>query len=321
MNKPSYGVIVGRFQVNDLHDGHMELFREVMGRHNRVIVFVGVAPTEITQTNPLSFEARKKMIQAKFPSFTVLPIKDQGNDAYWSKILDMKIAEVADYGEVTLYGGRDSFVPHYSGHYKPVELCLHGSPSGTEVRAALTDTVLESSDFRAGVIHAVNNMRPRVFATVDIIIMRNAVSGNGLRDGMVITPHVLLAQKPGETLWRFVGGFADVDSESYEDDAKREAYEETGLDINSLQYIGSTRINDWRYREVPDKIKTLVFIGWTSSSRATAKDDIANAQWFTLDSLSEDMIVSAHKKIFQMLMKHTEKKDAAASQSQPAIAD
>src|SRR5271157_1567967 len=225
MNKPSYGVIVGRFQVNDLHDGHMELFREVMGRHNRVIVFVGVAPTEITQTNPLSFEARKKMIQAKFPSFTVLPIKDQGNDAYWSKILDQKIAEVADYGEVTLYGGRDSFVPHYSGHYKPVELCLHGSPSGT----------------------------------VDIIIMRNAVSGNGLRDGMVITPHVLLAQKPGETLWRFVGGFADVDSESYEDDAKREAYEETGLDINSLQYIGSTRINDWRYREVPDKIKTLVF--------------------------------------------------------------
>lgn len=29
MNKPSYGVIVGRFQCHELHDGHLELFRIV----------------------------------------------------------------------------------------------------------------------------------------------------------------------------------------------------------------------------------------------------------------------------------------------------
>ncbi len=43
--KPSYGVIVGRFQVNDLHDGHMELFRQVRSRHKTVVVFIGVHPT------------------------------------------------------------------------------------------------------------------------------------------------------------------------------------------------------------------------------------------------------------------------------------
>ena len=52
LNKPSYGICVGRFQVNDLHEGHMELFRQISARHNGVIVFVGKAPAGLTQDNP-----------------------------------------------------------------------------------------------------------------------------------------------------------------------------------------------------------------------------------------------------------------------------
>src|SRR5208337_4934210 len=100
MNKPSYGVIVGRFQVHELHDGHLELFRQVKARHNRVIVFVGVAGARGTKHNPLDFETRKRMIQAKFPDFTVLPIADQMTDEMWSRVLDTKIGEVAGYSEV-----------------------------------------------------------------------------------------------------------------------------------------------------------------------------------------------------------------------------
>src|SRR5271157_769054 len=326
MNKPSYGVIGGRFQVNDLHDGHMELFREVRARHNRVIVFVGIAPTAITRTNPLSFEARKKMIQSKFPEFTVLPLKDVGSDEFWSLKLDAAIMEIADYGDVTLYGGRDSFLPHYKGTFKPVELCLHGSISGTEVRESLTDTVLESSDFRAGIIHAAYNMRPRTFPTVDVIVMYNKADGDGTREGRKITPYVLMAAKPGEKVWRFVGGFAEPASESYEADAKREAYEETGLDINSLEYIGSALIDDWRYRDVPDKIETLVYIGWAHSMNAKAQDDIKECLWFPLEALlnstgMELSINPTHYPILNLLRKHMEKKNANAPQSQSATAD
>jgi len=74
--RPSYGIIIGRFQVNDLHDGHMELFRQVRARHSGVIVFVGVHPAGLTKDNPLDFPTRKAMIQAKFPEFTVLPLMD-----------------------------------------------------------------------------------------------------------------------------------------------------------------------------------------------------------------------------------------------------
>jgi len=68
----NYGVIVGRFQVNNLHAGHLELLRQVADKHDRVIVFIGVARTMPTRRNALDFETRKKMIQAEYPDFIIL---------------------------------------------------------------------------------------------------------------------------------------------------------------------------------------------------------------------------------------------------------
>ena len=163
-DKPSYGVVVGRFQVNDLHDGHMELFRQVRFRHSGVIVFVGVAPAGLTKDNPLDFPARKAMIQAKFPEFTVLPLVDTHSDDSWSSALDAAInAVVAGQAEVVLYGGRDSFVPHYNGRYTPVELALPietQNVSGTDIRREFANKVIESPEFRAGMIYAAAHLWP-----------------------------------------------------------------------------------------------------------------------------------------------------------------
>ena len=106
--RPSYGVIVARCQVHELHEGHLALFRGRKARHNRVIVFLGQKPIGSTYKNPLDFETRKAMIQAKFPEFFVLPLTDAANDFVWSKRLDDKIRELADYGDVTLW--RQGFV-------------------------------------------------------------------------------------------------------------------------------------------------------------------------------------------------------------------
>jgi bifunctional NMN adenylyltransferase/nudix hydrolase len=88
----NYGVIVGRFQVNSLHPGHLELFRQVSEKHDRVIVFVGVPRTVPTKRNPLDFEVRKKMIQHDYPDFIILPLRDEKTDEFWSKQLDDMIA-------------------------------------------------------------------------------------------------------------------------------------------------------------------------------------------------------------------------------------
>jgi bifunctional NMN adenylyltransferase/nudix hydrolase len=298
MIKPSFGVIVGRFQVHELHEGHKELFRQVKARHNRVIVFVGVSPVRGSQRNPLDFETRSKMINKSFPDFTVLPLDDTMTDEQWSKNLDTSIRSVADYNaEVVLYGGRDSFVPHYTtGKYKPVELPIDPSimkVKGEDIRAKLTDTVMENADFRAGQIYAAMNRPKRVVTTVDIAIYHKGASFE-----------FLMGRKEGEPAWRFIGGHAEPTTESFERDAKNETREETGVELISLEYIGSCIVPDWRYVEEEDKIKTLVFAGLAASLSAKAADDIAYVKWFKSEVLDEDGFVDTHKPLFRIVKKY-----------------
>src|ERR1700739_1359102 len=182
MQKPSYGVLVARCQVPELHEGHLWLFNEVKARHERVIIFLGVKPIGSTYKNPLDFETRRGRVQAAFPTFTGLPLPDLPTDAAWSNVLDARIRELADYGDVTLYGSRDSFASHYSGAFKPIELTMpHDlrNNNGTEIRATVTNQVRASADFRAGVIHAITNKRPVTLAAVDVVITQKSVEAAG----------------------------------------------------------------------------------------------------------------------------------------------
>jgi bifunctional NMN adenylyltransferase/nudix hydrolase len=237
------------------------------------------------------------MVQASYPEFVILPLTDTKSDEVWSKNLDRQIREVADYGDITLYGGRDSFVPHYHGDFTPVELCLPISiqgHSGTDIRAKLTNTIMESAEFRAGVIYAITNLRPQVKATVDIVITYND-SASGF-----IT-HFLLGRKPGEDKWRFIGGFSEPDTPSYEYDAAREAKEETGLDVVNVQFIGSTLVPDWRWKGEPDQIKTLIFTARAKTFEGTAGDDITAVRWVPIEEMEESLFIDTHKGIFNIV--------------------
>ena len=65
------GVIVGRFQVPELHPGHIDLIQTVCDAHDKVVIFLGLSPLMVTRENPLDFESRKQMILAKFPQGAV----------------------------------------------------------------------------------------------------------------------------------------------------------------------------------------------------------------------------------------------------------
>ena len=297
MKTRSFGVIVGRFQVNDLHDGHMELFRQVKARHDGVVVFIGEHPAGLTKDHPLDYEVRRKMIQAKFPDFIVRKIRDTRNDEMWSKQLDAAISDsIVGPAEFTLYGGRDSFVPHYNGKYKPVELTLSlesQKVSGTQIREKFATTVIESSDFRAGMIYAAAQLWPVLLPTVDIAIFT--------------TDHkqILLGRKDSDPVgeYRFVGGHAEKKSPTYEADARKEVFEETTLDPYAMQYIGSAIIPDWRYNTPDRGVKTLFFATTTMSQAAVAKDDIVEVKWFKVDELGADDIVDTHQPLFVLLEK------------------
>ncbi len=293
------GVIIGRFQVDQPHEGHRNLIEQVHRHHGKVLIGLGCSPVKLSETDPLDFSTRAVMMQKEFPWATVLPVNDSPSDEIWSRSLDQLITETFKTEIPVLYGSRDSFIPHYRGKLKVVELETIRVPSGTEVRAQIADHVRNSEDFRAGVIYACANRFPISYQTVDIAILRGVKKQVNSLEGL----EVLLGKKPWDGGLRFVGGFVDPRDPTLEIAASREAREETQLEISTPHYLGSHRINDWRYRERNDKILTAFFVARYVYGYARASDDIAQVQWVPLNSLP-GVLIEEHRPLGEILLRH-----------------
>jgi bifunctional NMN adenylyltransferase/nudix hydrolase len=280
------GVIIGRFQVDELHSGHHKLLVDVLSRHRKVLVLLGKAPVPHTQNNPLDFESRKQMLMRSYPELTVLYIRDVHDDDRWSRMVDATVNDwLSPTQTALLYGSRDSFISNYTGKFDTFELPNQHAISGTDVRHELGRAVRDSADWRAGVIWASRNKYPISYQTVDIAIFKPDYS------------QILMGKRDTEPAWRLPGGFADARSNSLEEDVQREAMEETNCKLDGIQYVCSRRIPDWRYIGEPDCIKTALFIA-TTKSEPVAGDDIDHVKWFDLpevDPTNQHHVMSIHR--------------------------
>jgi len=268
-------IIVGRFQVHELHSAHRDLIQSVCDKHEKVIIFLGLSPVVNTKNNPLDYQAREQMILAEFPDVVIAYIKDVDSDELWSKTLDKQIGDLTSPNHsVVLYGSRGSFLELYGGKYPTIELEPDSYVSGTDIRTKLSKSVKANPDFRAGVIWAAANRFPTVFTTVDVAIFRDGYT------------KILLGRKETEKKFRLIGGFSDVKDRSFEDSAYREMQEETGLyhldPSNSMTYLGSYNIDDWRYRGEQDGIRTVLF-ACEPMGGPTPGDDIHEVKWFEVE--------------------------------------
>lgn len=241
-------VIVARFQLHELHSEHKHLIDSVLARHSRVIIILGHAKIIGTQNNPLPVEARQQMIRESYPDVEISHLRDHKNDYVWSNNLDALISDLAGANQkAILYGSRDSFIKYYHGKLPVLELEAEKQISGTELRAAVAMKAIPSKDWRAGAIWQSYNRFPTLYTTVDAAIVSND------------SKFVLLARKPAETKLRFVGGFAEPKSPSFEEDVLREVKEETTLTLKFPLYLGNYQIDDWRYRSGQDRIRTVFY--------------------------------------------------------------
>jgi len=303
------GVIVGRYQLAELHEAHIELIKSIVDNHDKTIIFLGLSPAKGTINNPLDFQPRKQMLLEYFPAkeypdLTIGYIKDQVDDVKWSDDLDNNIEKQISWKgtqgkivSVTIWGGEETVIDKYKGHYTANKLQPSRYISTALLRKNIAESPKVNSDFRSGAIWATYQRYPTVFTTVDICVFKPK------------TNEILLAKKPNETLYRFVGGFADPNSISFEDDALRELDEETGLTVglDGLHYICSQTIDDWRYRNEVDKIRTLFFLAIYSHGFAEANDDIEEIRWFQIKEVSEDIIVPEHRELFVKLLGYLRK--------------
>ena len=271
------GVIIGRFQTNKLHEGHISLISQVLSQHKKTIILIGISKIQNTKKNPLDFASRRAMISELFPSVIILPIMDQRLDENWSRDVDTSIS--LPFGDKTavIYGSRDSFIPYYKGRYPVIELEAASEHNATNIREEIARETLETSDFRAGVIYSVYNQRPVTYPTVDVVV--HDFEGN-----------ILLAKKPNEKYWRFVGGFVDRTDKNYEEAALRELSEETGgnLVVDNPRYIASIKVEDWRYAKEESGIMTTLFLVDKKWGFAKASDDIEDVNWMPISKLSNE---------------------------------
>lgn len=288
------GVIVARFQTPYLHAGHISTIQYAIEHSKKVAVFLGVTETRLTVNNPLTFEMRKDMVKERFPNVEVYRLSDVGDDKRWSENLDNMLSSLFPDHTLTLYGSRDSFLKSYTGKFK-THYIKHevAEVSATRLRKSIHGYAQNSVVFREGIIWASGNKYPVSYPTVDVAIIN------------FDKKQLLLGKKKDEAKWRFIGGFVDINDESYEMAGKREVREECGdISTDSYKFIGSYRIDDWRYRSEDDKIITSFFCCHYIYGRVHPTDDIAELQWFDLSTVSEKDIEPAHHILFESLKKY-----------------
>jgi bifunctional NMN adenylyltransferase/nudix hydrolase len=266
------GIVVGRFQVEELHYAHLNLLHTAQDMCDHVIVFIGTTEVKNGQRNPLDFETRFKMIHSSgldMTKFRIFPLPDQSDDQFWYQELDRLIEAYAGDEEIILFGGRDSCFTNYNGKYTNIHNVRHYNYSGTEKRQKIIESVPSTVLHREGVIWAANNRWPTTFTTVDVAIFDHKYD------------RLLLGKRNSEDKYRLIGGFSDPQSLSFEDDARREAKEEADVTLDAVTYIKSMFIDDWRYRNEKDKVKTILFAAKIDEFDIPRPgDDIDEVRWF-----------------------------------------
>jgi bifunctional NMN adenylyltransferase/nudix hydrolase len=285
------GVIVGRFQVDELTEAHRMLINRVRDYCNKLVIILGEPLAPLTDKNPLSAKARELMLCQELGIVEVEILKDHPSDATWSQNLDKILNR---YDNVTLYGGRDSFIPFYTGQFPTQVITLPDvRVSATERRKYLARSYSNAPAFRHGVIHAVENRYPIVYPTVDVAVLRKKAQSTDM----------LLARKPNSLQWRFVGGFVDKADDNYMAAAGRELHEEVkNINTHELEYIGSFKIDDPRYRGTKDSIMTTFFKTYMMSGDPQPADDIEELKWFSMDYFNPNILVDEHFDLYMALI-------------------
>jgi bifunctional NMN adenylyltransferase/nudix hydrolase len=286
------GVVIGRFQVPNLHEGHRSLLDLVATRHKRVLILLGSPAWKGGKSDPLDYHTRALMFHQEYPDFLVAPVTDTQSNDQWSEQVDKIIQSVFSLCQVTLYGARDSFIDQYNGRYKTSEIIQSVESSGTTVREYTAAMPQEKESFRAGAIYGILNNPSLIVPCVDGAVLRK--SEDEIR--------VVLIRKPDEKLLRFPGGKVEYDDKSYESAVNREVREETGLEVGTPIYVTSScSLPDWRAIGAGIAVHTSLFALRFIYGAPKGRDDAAEAGWFNLFEIKEAQMEDCHKKLLTTL--------------------
>ncbi len=295
----SLGVVIGRFQIHELHEGHISLLDYVNERHRHMLILIGHNSIRFNTVDPFPFHIRKQMLESRYPRAIILPLPDSPiSNEHWSSVVDQKVASASYDGKAVLYGSRDSFIPKYLGRFPTEEVPELPNRSATQVRSEVVREHIDDPMFRLGWLAAIHEQYTVTDPTVDMAVHTSDFS------------QVLMGRRGPLSPLRFFGGFVDKDDQSYEAAANRERLEEAvGVEVGEPVYIGSVRINDPRYGRSEYGIMTTFFAMEYRGGEASPGDDMSDGvvEWCELNDSLIPYVTPEHQKLLKLLLKHKEK--------------
>jgi ADP-ribose pyrophosphatase YjhB (NUDIX family) len=317
MKSNKIGIVVGRFQIDTPHEGHLYLINHALENHHEVLLLLGTT-TVSSIKNPLNYKVRKAMMKGIYgDAVTIAPLADvNDDDAKWVRNLEQTVANHFGDVEAVLYGGsKESCVPCYlenGGRFETQEVkSLYNDEfilAATQYRDQIAKEIIDDANWRKGIIFAqYNNVYPTAFRTADVIVTR-------YRDGEL---QILLGQKKNEIggkYWRLAGGFADPKNAitgkqgdlTGRHAAVRECEEETSLvfDPKDFRIIDEVQVDDSRYKHTEHSIMTTIYHTHMKNDDTqveVGKDDLPVVQWFSLEE-AEEIIRPVHRQLLAIFM-------------------
>lgn len=287
------GVIVARFQIPALHEGHAYTVQYALDRHRDVLVILG-DPYAHTDLNPLSFEMREAMVRATFPGQPIafgrspsLPSSARAR----SLAVDAIIARHFPGRPAVIYGARDSIAHRYEGAHSVCEVPTITSTSATAIRESIVP--IDSHDFRAGVIFAAMSRPPVRFPAVDVAL----IDTSRVRVALVW-------KEEEEGKLRFPGTWLRVpDDTSLEDAAARCLGKELpGVSASCPWPVCSAVIPDWRFGRTRDGVVSTLFRADYRSGEPAVGQGVDGVRWVGLGDLV-GAVVPEHADLARKLLR------------------
>lgn len=241
------GILIGRFQVPEMHEGHRFLVREMLEQCDQVLILFGSANRTRSVKNPFTYQERKAAALKLFPTIGTAPLNDYlYNDSQWMADVTATIEQAREQISrdfetpvtVVLYGhhkdGNDYL--RWFPQYEYVNINSDIDVSGTEVRNSyshmLPQSVQQDMQYFA--------QERETFKSYPYPDSLNICCGDAVVECL---GHILLIRRkftPGAGNWALPGGHKHTD-ETFLECAVRELYEETNLRIPKPVLLGSIK--------------------------------------------------------------------------------
>lgn len=284
MSDTEVGVLIARFQTHKLVEAHLNILNSLRSKYAKVLVLLTTPAIKATIENPLDYPSRAEMIRTSFPDVLIQPLADTSSDGQWSWKIDVAIREA--FGalvKVSIHASSDAAVPFYIGTHKilPLPPKIQQSIAGVKASLKNDSALMGTPAWRAGMVHSSTARFDLSYQRVDVVPYR-IEKGN--------LEILLLSREENEGLFS-IGGSVLTKDLSLEEASKRELWDQVG--VRGLpKYVGSTRVNDWRFRFERDKVLSSVFVVGYIPQQGLSSLKGVTAKWFSLSVVSDGLLVA-----------------------------